>query len=104
MTDDIVEVLLQAVLLIVVTYIAVFGGVGALLARSRSGGMLWGFIVGFLVPFAGWAWIAWRTRDGVSPDHRRRQLAAAADLDDPTQMNRPGSTQDLPSDLAKYEY
>jgi len=49
-------------LLIVVTWMVIFGGVGGLLARARGGsvaaGIAWGIILG---PF-GWLAIVWTTR------------------------------------------
>ena len=60
-------------LLIVVTWVAIFGGVGGLLARARGGsaaaGIAWGVILGPV----GWLGIVWTTRGAV----REPQRAAA---------------------------
>jgi len=63
--------LISVVLLIVAVWVAIFGGVGALLARSRGGsgpmGLAWGTALGPV----GWLVIAWVTRadgpEGLAP-------------------------------------
>lgn len=64
MTAGVFGVLAEVLLLFVLVWILVFGGIGALLARSRGGswatGLAWG---AFLGPF-GWAIVAVTTRGG----------------------------------------
>lgn len=59
---EILNVVIGIVVLIVAVWIAIFGGIGALLSKSRgssgAGGLAWGALLG---PF-GWAAILWVTR------------------------------------------
>lgn len=62
-------VFVSILLLIVATWIAIFGGIGALLSRSRGGsvpaGLAWGTGLGPL----GWLAILWTTRkDRIAPE------------------------------------
>ncbi len=69
----VLNVVFSIFLLIVLSWVAVFGGVGGLLARTRGGsaaaGIAWGTLLG---PF-GWLGIVWTTRET-----RREARAAAA--------------------------
>jgi len=62
--------IISVLLLIVAVWIAVFGGVGALFARSRGGsapmGLAWGAALGPI----GWLAIAWFTRERGSAGDR----------------------------------
>lgn len=66
-------------LLFVVTWMAIFGGVGGLLARARGGavaaGIAWGIVLG---PF-GWLGIVWTTRRSAR-EVRLSDLAAEPEL------------------------
>jgi hypothetical protein len=52
--------------LIVLVWIAIFGGIGALLCRSRGGSSAAGFAWGTLLGPIGWLVIGWLTRGGTS--------------------------------------
>jgi hypothetical protein len=65
--QTVVGVFVSILLLIVVTWIAIFGGIGALLSRSRGGstpaGLAWGMGLGPI----GWLAILWTTRPADIP-------------------------------------
>ncbi len=65
--QTVLSVFFSILLLVVVAWIAVFGGIGALLSRSRGGtapsGLAWGVALG---PF-GWLAVLWTTRQQRSP-------------------------------------
>ena len=71
----VLNIVFSVFLLIVVTWISIFGGVGGLLARARGGavaaGIAWGVILG---PF-GWLGIVWTTR-GSTRDLRNAVSAS----------------------------
>lgn len=60
--DALVGIFVSIVLLIVMTWVAIFGGIGALLSHSRGGsaqaGLAWGAGLGPV----GWLTILWTTR------------------------------------------
>lgn len=60
--ETVIGAFVSIVVLIVITWIAIFGGIGALLARSRGGsvpaGLAWGSGLGPV----GWLVILWTTR------------------------------------------
>ena len=66
--ETVVGAFVGVMLLIVITWIAIFGGIGALLSRSREGtvlaGLVWGACLG---PF-GWAAILYLTREDPLPN------------------------------------
>jgi hypothetical protein len=86
----VLNVVFSIFLLIVITWICIFGGVGGLLARARGGsvaaGIAWGVILG---PF-GWLGIVWTTR--ASAGEARRAVAAAAP--DTDWLASPGASWD----------
>jgi len=61
----VLNVVFSIFLLIVFTWMLIFGGVGGLLARARGGGVAagiaWGVVLG---PF-GWLGVLWTTRAGA---------------------------------------
>lgn len=83
----VVNVLLGILGLIVVVWVVIFGGVGALLARARRGSAAAGFAWGALLGPIGWAAILWTTRavrqsidssdwmsdDAIAPTPKHRQ-------------------------------
>jgi len=62
----IVNVLIGIVVLIVAVWIAIFGGVGALLARARGGSGMAGLTWGMLLGPIGWLVIYWITRKSAA--------------------------------------
>lgn len=60
--DTVVEVLVSVVMLFVVAWLAIFGGLGALLSRARGGSVAAGFVWGAVLGPIGWIAIYWRTR------------------------------------------
>lgn len=77
---SILGVLFGVVMLIFLTYVAIFCGIGALLSRSRGGSAASGFLLGFFGPF-GWAAIAYRTRH-----HRDRRDLGDLEIADEAQL------------------
>lgn len=65
--QTVLGVFVSIVLLIVLAWVAIFGGIGALLSRSRGGsvpaGLAWGTILGPI----GWCAVLWTTRDVGPP-------------------------------------
>ena len=63
----ILNVVIGIIVLIVAVWIAIFGGIGALLARSRGGsgtvGLAWGALLGPI----GWLIVLWVTRRSARP-------------------------------------
>jgi hypothetical protein len=55
-------IVLVVVVLIVGAWVAIFGGVGALLSKGRGGSTMQGFWWGALLGPIGWIVVAWRTR------------------------------------------
>lgn len=70
----VLNVVFSIFLLIISTWIAIFGGVGGLLARARGGtlavGIAWGVVLGPI----GWLIVVWATR-GDSRELRRPPAA-----------------------------
>lgn len=62
--QTVVGIFVSIVLLIVVTWIAIFGGIGAVLARSRGSSGPVGFAWGAGLGPIGWLAILWTTRTG----------------------------------------
>lgn len=64
---EVVNVVIGVVLLVVAVWVAIFGGVGALLSRSRGGsgiaGLAWGTALGPI----GWLATLWLTRALARP-------------------------------------
>jgi hypothetical protein len=62
--DTVIGVLVSVLVLVVFTWVAIFGGVGALLSRARGGstvsGLAWGIVLGPI----GWLVTIWTTRGG----------------------------------------
>lgn len=85
----VLNLMFSILLLIVVTWMVIFGGVGGLLARAREGsvtaGIAWGIIFG---PF-GWLAIVWTTRgkppvlpEAAAPPSESEWLTSGASWDD----------------------
>jgi hypothetical protein len=53
--------------LFVLVWVLIFGGIGALLSRSRESSAIGGFMLGTLLGPIGWGVVLWRTR----ASHRR---------------------------------
>jgi hypothetical protein len=61
--QTVIGVFVSVVLLIVVTWIAIFGGIGALLSRARDHSLSTGFAWGAGLGPVGWLVILWVTRE-----------------------------------------
>lgn len=59
---QVVNVLIGIAVLVVAVWIAIFGGVGAVLCRSRGGARATGFTWGMLLGPIGWLVVYWVTR------------------------------------------
>jgi hypothetical protein len=81
--NTVLNILLSIVALFVVVWIIIFGGIGALLSRSREDSAIGGLALGTLLGPIGWVVILWRTRAA------RRPVAAASWVGAPTRI---GST------------
>jgi hypothetical protein len=62
-----VNVVIGVVLLVVAVWIAIFGGVGALLSRSRGGSSIAGLAWGTALGPIGWLATLWLTRSLTRP-------------------------------------
>jgi hypothetical protein len=77
--QSVLGVLVGVLLLVVLTWIAIFGGIGALLSRVRGGtapaGLAWGTGLGPI----GWLAILWTTRQAspVSPATPQQAVASS---------------------------
>jgi hypothetical protein len=64
--ETVLGLIISVLLLLVITWIGIFGGIGALLSRKRGGsapaGLAWGTVLGPV----GWLVIIWTTREGES--------------------------------------
>lgn len=60
--ETVLNVFIGIVMLIVAVWVAIFGGVGALLSRSRGASGVSGFAWGTLLGPFGWLAIVWVTR------------------------------------------
>jgi hypothetical protein len=82
-------ILVSVLLLIVLTWVLIFGGIGALLSRSRGGtvpaGIAWGVGLG---PF-GWLAILWLTREISAPARSEEKFS-------PTHTSNPPETPLVP--------
>lgn len=66
--SSIVSAAFWMLFLMVVAWVAIFGGVGALLARSRGGSAVAGLAWGVLLGPVGWIAIWWTTREPAAAD------------------------------------
>lgn len=85
----VLNLVLSIFLLIIVTWMVIFGAIGGLLARARGGtvaaGVAWGVVLGPV----GWLAIVWSTRGGApalaeaaAPTAEPEWLASGASWDD----------------------
>lgn len=65
---DVLNVLFGIVVLFVAVWVVIFGGLGALLSRSRGGNILTGFTWGTALGPIGWGIVWLRTRGGARVD------------------------------------
>jgi hypothetical protein len=65
--DTVLDVALGVFVLVVLTWVLIMGGIGALLSRSRGGGIVSGLALGVVGGPFGWAYVAWRTRASRRP-------------------------------------
>lgn len=80
--STVVDIFVSILVLFVFAWVAIFGGIGALLARSREGsgvaGLTWGVLLGPI----GWVGIWWTTRSGAPPDAPQGEPQSAYRDDD----------------------
>lgn len=87
-----VEILVQILLLLVVVWIALMGGFGAMLARARGGSTLEGFTWGVLLGPVGWGAVVFRTR--ARSGGPRRMTGADWIRTEPASRTAAGSNSD----------
>jgi hypothetical protein len=78
----VVDVVVSVVALFVIVWVAIFGGLGAVLAWARDGspgaGLVWGAMLGPI----GWAIVLWRTRTSTRPVSAETWTRGTSELDD----------------------
>lgn len=83
MVQTVLGIFISVLLLIVVAWIAIFGGIGSLLSHSRGGsasaGVAWGTVLGPV----GWLVILWTTRGGATGLNEEAVPASYAPLSTP---------------------
>jgi len=78
--ETVLGLIVSVLLLLVAAWIAIFGGIGALLSRNRGGstpaGLAWGTGLGPI----GWLVIIWTTREGESLPISEQQISSSSYL------------------------
>jgi hypothetical protein len=79
--DAVIDIVASILVLFVFVWIAIFGGLGALLSRSRGGSAVSGLAWGVLLGPIGWAVICVRTRRAAR-EITSSEWIEGSDLDD----------------------
>jgi hypothetical protein len=88
----VIEIVLSIIGLFVIVWVAIFGGLGALLSRTRGGAAGAGFVWGAVLGPIGWAIVLWRTRASS------REISAEAWADGMSDLDDDWTAQLLPPD------
>lgn len=97
LSTSVAGVALQVFLLLVTVWAAIFGGIGALLARQRGGSAAMGFGWGFLLGPLGWAVVWFTTRaPSTAPRANGRVLELGEALADSLHPKRSEQTPSSP--------
>lgn len=106
--SDALNFLLGFLALVFLAWVLIFGGIGALIARSRRGSATMGFVVG-LIPLLGWPLILWLTREsrrpiGLEEFLDREDLGVTDEHDELGGSTRGGTDDGALSAGADYDY
>jgi len=94
--ETVLELIVSVLLLLIATWIAIFGGIGALLSRNRGGstpaGLAWGTGLGPL----GWLVIIWTMREGESLPISEQQISPSSSYLPLSTNSSPASSSPAP--------